>query len=81
LLSKTKSSVEDGRHYKSIIGPLKNEHMNQVLNITGPRAHMCIKVALPVSCMSVEHGAMNADDKKINIRESDDEIKMKLKVF
>jgi len=55
--------------------------MHQVQNITGPRAHMCVKVALPVSCMSVQLRAMNADYKKINIRESDIEIKIKLKVF
>jgi hypothetical protein len=80
LLSKTKSSVEDGRHRKSIVGPLKNEHVNQAQNITGPHANMCVKVALPVSCMSVKLWAMDAD-KKINIRESDIEIKMKPKVL
>jgi hypothetical protein len=81
LFSKTKSSVEDERHCKSIVGPLKNEHTNQAQNFIRPRAHVYIKVALPVSCMSVKLGAMNAYDKKISIRESDIEIKMEPKVF
>ena len=55
--------------------------MNQAQNITGPRAHVCVKVALPASCMSVQLRAMNADDEKINIRESDIEIKMEPKVL
>lgn len=81
LFSKTKSSVEGGRHCKSIVGPHNIEHTNQAQNITRPRTHMCVKVALPVSCMSVKLRAMNSGDKKISIRESDVEIKMEPKVL